>query len=194
MSFEIEIKAHIADNELNTVKSFFDSYATSLNLGEIDKDDVYWGRPDNLKKAVFRTRREKTSDGYRILFTAKPQKTASNGIECNTEIEFSAQDSWEECLSFQKALGFTVVRHKFKTGWHYLVKLNGFEIHAEILNIKYLGYFLEMEICPETLEGFNKEEAVKTLKDLLILSSLSLNAIEARGYNDMLIECGHQLG
>ena len=116
-------------------------------------------------------------------------------LENNIEIEYRAFDDWEKCLEFQKALGYEIVRHKYKTGWHYHVCLDSLEIHAELLNVKYLGWFLEMEYCPESLnDEVLTNKAVETLKLILSKCGIKESQIEPLSYTKMLMSCGHLLG
>ena len=69
-----------------------------------------------------------------------------------------------------------------------------YDIHVELLNVKYLGWFLETEICPPSLEGFDVENAHKVLRDLLAAIGISEDAIEHVGYNKLLKAIGHDKG
>ena len=76
----------------------------------------------------------------------------------------------------------------------YQKKKDGFDIHIELLDIRFLGWYLEMEICPESLENFDFEAADRTLRKVLSLTGISEDAVEARGYNKMLREIGKERG
>ena len=137
-----------------------------------------------------------TEDGPDVLFTAKPSKTKTDrGTEENQELEFSCPDSqWDRILTFCSGIGLQVCRLKWKKGTGYQIKLDGFDIHIELLEIRFLGWYLEMEICPESLDGFDFEAADKTLRKVLSMTGISEECVEARGYNKMLRELGKDKG
>ena len=71
---------------------------------------------------------------------------------------------------------------------------NGFEVHAELLEVKYLGWFLEMEICSEESNDEDLEAEDKALREILSLVGLDEGAVESLGYNRMLKAIGHEKG
>lgn len=195
MAYEIELKARVEENELDRVKSAILALPGVKELGNTSKFDIYWSYTED-GDPVFRTRREMTENGPDILFTAKPSKTKSEkGTEENHELEFNCPDTqWDRVLAFWSGIGFQVCRLKWKKGTGYRVMIDGFDIHIELLNIRFLGWYLEMEICPETLEGFDKDAADKVLRKILALCDISEDAVEVRGYNKMLKEIGKDRG
>lgn len=195
MAYEIELKAHVGDSRVESLRETLMRIPTMAFHGETDKYDVYWSHtPDG--EPLYRTRREMNENGPDILFTAKPSKVkTSNGTEQNTELEFAAAaDQWERIQEFCSGIGLKVCRIKWKKGYSYFVTYQGFEIHVELLFVKYLGWFLEMEICPESLEGFDSVLADKALRSLLVEVGLCESDVESRGYNRMLKEIGHDKG
>ena len=117
------------------------------------------------------------------------------GTEENQELEFCAPDSqWDKVLSFCNGLGLQVCRLKWKKGTGYMVNVDGFSIHAELLDVRFLGWFLEMEICPETLEGFDFNAADSALRKVLSIAGIPEEAVEIRGYNRILKEIGRDRG
>ncbi|MCQ2397782.1 MAG: CYTH domain-containing protein [Sphaerochaetaceae bacterium] len=194
MGYEIELKAHIDEQEVERLLSKIRNFEGTVDLGRINKEDIYWADSDD-SEPVFRTRYEVFSDGSRILFTSKPYKTKTVGTEFNTENEFTVSaDQWDKVIKFVRGLGLCVCRHKYKNGWHFECQQDGFNIHAEILEVKYLGYFLEMEIAGDDNDDVDKIAAETSLHRLLENLNVSSEAIEPKGYNRMLTECGHRLG
>lgn len=195
MGFEIELKAHVREDQVDYVLSAISALPSAKSLGPISKFDMYWSQTDE-GEPIFRVRREMTADGPDILFTAKPNKVKTEkGTEENQELEFTASDNqWDNILNFCSGIGLQVCRLKWKKGKHFHVMYNGFDVHAEVLDVKYLGWFLEMEICPESSEGFDIEGADRALRSILAEVGISEDAVESRGYNRMLKAIGHNKG
>ncbi len=194
MGFEIEIKAHVPPERVASIRDFLSSYPGSQNLGTIDKCDIYWANSEN-DPPRFRTRLEKSDEGSVVVFTSKPLKKKDYLTEYNVENEFtSPSDQWDRVLEFVKGLGLAVCRRKWKKGYNFMVPCNGFSIHAELLEVRFLGWFLEMEICSETEEEIDKSEAEKALFAVLDASGLERSLVEKTGYNKMLVAAGHERG
>ena len=168
MSYEIEIKARVKDEQLESVKDAISALPGVKILGSINKFDMYWSQTDD-GEPLFRTRREMSSAGPSILFTAKPTKTKTEkGTEENRELEFRVPDTqWDEILTFWSSIGLQVCRLKWKNGFHYLFECEDYPVHIELLDVKYLGWFLEMEICLDSMEGVDVNAADRALRDLL---------------------------
>ncbi len=195
MAYEIELKAHVDESELDRVIDALLGIPGTKALGNTSKFDMYWSKTED-GDPLFRTRRELNADGPHVLFTAKPSKKRNeNGMEENQELEFVAPDSqWDDVLTFCSGLGLQVCRLKWKKGTGYMVTQNGFAVHVELLDVKYLGWFIEMEICPRTLDGFDVQAAERALYELLEVVGLSSDAIEHVGYNKLLKAIGHDRG
>ena len=195
MGYEIELKAHVREDQLDAVKSAISALPEVRSFGPINKFDMYWSQTED-GDPLFRTRREASAEGSHVLFTAKPNKTRTpDGTEENQELEFTAPDSqWDNILTFCSGLGLQVCRLKWKKGSHYHVLFDGYDIHVELLDVKYLGWFIEMEICPASLDGFDVENAHEVLRRLLSVLSISEDAIEHLGYNKLLKAIGHDKG
>ena len=195
MGYEIELKAHVREDQIDSVLTAISELPSVRNLGPINKFDIYWSQTDD-GDPLFRTRREATAEGSHVLFTAKPNKTRTpDGTEENQELEYIAPDSqWDNIMTFCSGLGLQVCRLKWKKGSHYHVRFEDYDIHVELLNVKYLDWFIEMEICPASLEGFDIENAHKVLRRLLSELCISEDAIEHVGYNKLLKAIGHDKG
>ncbi len=195
MAYEIELKARVKDDDIDRVRKALIDIPGASYHGINNKFDMYWSQTDD-GEPLFRTRREITEKGPHVLFTAKPMKTKDGlGIEENKELEFTASDDqWDKILQFYSGIGLQVCRLKWKKGYDYMFCIDGFDIHAELLDVRFLGWFLEMEICLDTLEGVDKEAADKALRKALALVDISEEAIEPTGYNKMLMAIGHDKG
>ena len=195
MAYEIELKAHLNENDLDRVRSSILAIPGAKALGDTNKFDIYWSQTED-GDPLFRTRREMTADGPRILFTSKPSKTKTEkGTEENQELEFCTFDSqWDRVLTFCSGLGLQVCRLKWKKGSGYLVEIDGFPIHAELLEVKFLGWYLELEICPENLDGFDLDAADRALRKVLAVAGIPEEDVESRGYNRMLKAIGRDKG
>ena len=195
MAYEIELKAHVRESELDSVIEKLLGIPGTKALGHTSKFDIYWSKTED-GDPLFRTRREMTDDGPRILFTAKPsKKRKEDGTEENQELEFLVPDSqWDDVMNFCNGLSLQVCRLKWKKGTGYQVQMDGFSIHVELLDVRYIGWFIEMEICPQTLDGFDMDAAELTLRNLLSFVGLSADDIEHLGYNKLLKAIGHDRG
>ena len=194
MSYEIELKAHVVTEDVDRVRKSLSS-AGAEYLGPIEKFDIYWApAPDG--EPVFRTRRQMTVHGPEVLFTAKPSKTKTEkGTENNRELEFTTADrQWDNVLTFCSGIGLQVCRLKWKKGHEYSVDIDGFTIHAELLDVRYLGWFLEMEICADENDAVDAEAADRALRKLLSVAGIPEDSVEGRGYNRMLREIGKEKG
>lgn len=194
MGYEIEIKAHVAEDDYDRVKDALFALPDCDYLGTTDKEDIYWSH-DIEGQPVFRTRKECINGVPRILFTSKPLKNRDDKTEVNVENEFEvASAQWENIIEFVRGLGFLICRLKFKRGIHFQVTVNGFSIHAELLYVRHLGYFLEIEICTDDVKDVDVKDAEDALYKLLDLCGIQRSQVEAKGYNKMLTAIGRQRG
>lgn len=194
MSYEIELKAHVVPEDVERVRDCLLSSGAGY-IGPTDKFDIYWAKTSD-GEPVFRTRRQLTVQGPEVLFTAKPSKTKSEkGTENNQELEFVTPDKqWDNVLTFCSGIGLQVCRLKWKKGFEYTVDIDGFTIHAELLDVRYLGWFLELEICVDDIAAVDSEAADKALRKLLSICGIPEDAVEGRGYNRMLRDVGKEKG
>ena len=173
MAYEIEIKAH-ADMSL---KERIDDYVGQKGE-EVVKSDTYYAFPDD-EAPRFRLRLE---NGH-ILVSAKHNRREA-GLECNEELEFVHKDvsDYDTMAAMAQMLGYRVFIHKYKKGWSWHLG----DVHIELLDVRHLGPFLEMEIL-SAKDGF---EANRASYDRLfsVLHDLGLGdgAVEERSYQEML--------
>lgn len=173
MGYEIEIKAHCDA----TIKERIDSYCGREGQYVVKEDTYYAFSQDTMPR--FRIRRE--NDG--ILVSAKVN-SRQGGLECNRELEFFHENvsDLDVMKEMAKMLGYEVFIHKYKKGWSW----HAHDVHIELLDVKHLGWFLEMEIISQT-DGFesnraNYEKLFKVLHDL----GLDDKSVETRSYQELL--------
>lgn len=191
MGLEIEIKARVLDEEVNSILNLLKTLKCSNYIGKIKKSDVYWSKSIE-DKPILRTRVEEDEKTKNLYLTSKPNKTKINGTEINTENEFQVSlDQKEKVEEFISGLGLVICRLKSKEGYQFLIEENGIQLHAELLNVKFLGWFLEIEMTDETVSESEAENAILKVFDEV---NLSRDRIEPTGYYKLLKACGHSLG
>lgn len=192
MGCEIEIKARI--ESLDEVFSKLSNLPYSTYTGTVDKTDIYWAKALE-GPLLFRTRLQNINKEQSILVTSKPSKSKDCGTELNVENEFElCPDQWDNVMEFCEGLNLVHYRHKYKKGHQFVLKKNSSVIHAELFEVRYLGFFLEMEICGDSFEAFNTEQASEDLRLVLDDLGISRDAIESRGYSKLLEDVGQILG
>ncbi len=173
MSYEIEIKAHASEG----LKEKIDKYCNKT--GErVDKEDIYYAFPDD-EAPRFRIRRE----NERLLVSAK-KNHRKDGLECNEEVEFYHDNLADKTVMMAMAslLGYEIFIYKDKSGWSWLKD----GVHIELLDVKHLGWFLEMEIISE-VGGFEENRAsYEKLYRILDDLGVARCEIEERSYQAML--------
>ena len=195
MVTEIELKAHVQNSE--ALKLLLQKNAIFLFFFE--KNDNYWIQTTpyvtkNPPLAPFssglRIRRERRTlpDGTieSLSLATYKIKEVRDGVEINEEREFAVDPAsgFEEFLIH---MGFVSGISKQKRGCAFSRE----GISAELLEVKGLGWFLELEIIIEDIKAGNKrEEAAAQAKKRLLafLDSLGIEreAIESRFYSEML--------
>ncbi len=173
MAFEIEIKAHARAG----LKDRIDAYCAAEGEAVI-KDDTYYCFPGD-ERPRFRIRREND----RILVSAK-RNLRLDGLECNREVEFWHDDAGDLDVMHEMALmlGNEVLIHKHKAGWSWMKG----EVHIELLDVRHLGWFLEMEVI-SAVDGIEANSAhYESLFRILHDLGLNDDAIEPRSYQEML--------
>ena len=188
MATEIELKAHVNDSE--ELRITLSGKAEFLH--SFEKKDCYWfAEKSGLPSSGFRIRSEKRSfpDGKEVslCFATYKNKEVRDGIEINDEREFSVEPA-VEFEEFISKLGLKPARSKEKRGWAY--SKNG--ITAELVEVKGLGWFIEMEIISHTANAETFAAGKKRLLDFLAEIGVANDAIESRFYSEMLNEAANE--
>jgi len=182
MSLEVEMKAHVGENQLEEIKNRLKQMANYI--GTVEKHDIYWAKEID-SELLFRTRLQILGDKKEVLFTRKPVKTLLE-TEINEEIEFSSDTkNWNEIQQFFVSLGYKIGLKKIKEGWEYLTEINGIEIHIELMKVNTLGYFFEAEITFKERNDSYIKLCQKALFDLFEKLGLTQN-IERKTYHKMI--------
>ena len=201
MAIEIELKAHVKDNEaLKLLLSDRAQYLCSF-----EKQDTYYFPIDNsdIPKSGVRLRAESRTfpDGTekKAVYVTYKTKEVRDGIEINDEKEFEVCSSQHSTVSvfdeFLKMMGLSPGYTKQKRGWAFSKE----EINVELLEVEKLGWFLEMEIVVNDTDNDtdidasdNNDKTIdeKRKKLMGFLSELGIgkDAIESRYYSEMLRE------
>lgn len=185
MSTEIEVKAHIENNDsiqkrLSVMGNFYRSYT---------KSDSYW-RSLQAGDYGVRIRREQWLDAsgtaHDAVTATTKKKTISGGIEVNDEEECAVDD----LALFEKSLqsrGMHKAMSKEKNGSAWTVQRGaGRPILAEVSLVAGLGWFLELEIIADDDRPELVEESRKRLLALLAELEIPASQIESRSYAKML--------
>ena len=174
MAYEVEIKAH-AYPELKEVIDRF----TGKEGHIVHKDDVYYAQ-EGYTSPRFRIRDE----GDKLLITAK-RNHREGGLECNEELEFS-HDVKDKQTMHQMALmlGYHVFIEKHKEGFEWM---HG-PVHIELLNVRKLGWYLEMEIMSPTDDRDANRDRILALYSILDSVGLCSCDVESKSYQQMLRE------
>lgn len=187
MGFEIEVKTRVKDTDHNRVGGLLSSHPGFVQMRSVCKDDIYWSRPEEGKKA-FRTRFERIDGESQVLFTSKPSKSYDR-TELNEEHEFIAHDvDRASLMTFFKSIGYEVFMLKKKEGYDFEIRQGSHLINAELLKVEGLeGLFLECEITffdePSASES---EKAQDDLMSLLLYCGYREEDLEKRTYKSLL--------
>ncbi|MFA7109863.1 MAG: hypothetical protein WC162_12035, partial [Sphaerochaetaceae bacterium] len=93
MSLEVEMKAHVREDQLEEIKKRLTQIADFI--GTVEKHDIYWATELD-SELLFRTRLQILGDKKEVLFTRKPVKVLEE-TEINEEIEFRSNvEDWDE--------------------------------------------------------------------------------------------------
>lgn len=175
---EIELKARVRDPA--AVEARMDSFMSFV--GTIEKHDEYWSIPVLSSMVLttgfrFRIRHEEG----KTLITFK-EKTYTDTIEVNREVEFSVQNE----ASFRKFIEKMSAKHlysKQKKGKQWRGEGN---LLAELVTIEGLGTYLEVELLFEDNSQVKPESVKKRLVEIIERCGLSIADIEARPYSQLL--------
>lgn len=188
MSKEIELKAHVFNLE-KTLCIVRNTHGINHECF-LEKKDVYLKNYENQPACRVRLERIGPNDKSltdNVWITVKDKKSI-NGIEVNEEIEIdSSSSNFEKSVTLFKYLGYKEFLTKEKRGYSFIFDKFKFPLHIEILEVKPLGWFIEMEFTPEGVLS-DKEIAIAK-NDLLValkLFNIEKSAIEKRFYCDLL--------
>lgn len=188
MQKEVELKAHIASNSVETLKKNLTSQ---------------FGKPEEEKKSDTYYKDESGSD-VRIreilddfVFTKKDQ-SMDGGIEVNNEYEKVL--TLEEKQKIEKTLA--PFMKKAKIGYIWSTKIESFDVNIELIKVsgylttttsdikeKDLGYFLETEFLIEYSENEDITDKITLAKQLLETFYKRYNlyeSIESKKYMQLL--------
>jgi len=182
MVTEIELKAHIRSSE--ELKRKLSQKAEYLYAFE--KKDEYWYNDEStLLPSGLRIRDEKRifPDGREesLTLATYKNKEVRDNIEINDEREFNVAPivAFEE---FLRRIGLKPGRSKQKRGWAFLKD----SITAELVEVKDLGWFIELEIVTQDRNEGAFAQGKKRLLELLSDLGITEEAIESRFYSEML--------
>ncbi|HWR10509.1 MAG TPA: class IV adenylate cyclase [Rectinemataceae bacterium] len=175
---EIELKAKVIDHSAVEKRlSAFMEFA-----GEIDKQDEYYALPvvtSFIPSIGFRLRLR--SEPGRETVTFK-EKTYTENIEINKEVEFGILDA-EAFRKFLDKMSAKLLYKKRKTGTSWKGDKG---IVAELVRVDGLGEFLEVETLNEEGSEIDVEGIKKNLFEVVQRCGLPLSSIEAKPYSQLL--------
>jgi adenylate cyclase class 2 len=186
MSYEIELKAHVKEYDVEAIKNKL------LQLGVLKysytKSDEYWFAAKekmDLPASGVRVRKEirqyENSCTSQVIITYKTRERRGD-IDVNLENEFEVTDA----IPFERLLTRCGLQkkgvNKIKKGRYFVVD----GINSELTFVEKLGWFLELEIiaCDDALNTTN--EATKRIYDLFTKVGITKNQYEPRYYTEML--------
>ncbi|MDR2807425.1 MAG: class IV adenylate cyclase [Spirochaetaceae bacterium] len=181
MGIEIELKAWVDDPAM--VSQIFTAIGAEF-VGTFEKDDCYWIFPASLQE--LRIRKEVKTDPSGIVVQSScvtyKTKEIQDGIEINDEQEFDVSDAGIfEKLFIRLGAIPKITKYKQGQAWNY----NG--ITAELLLVRNLGHFIELEFISDSRDTQTVHNIKSRLMDLLSRLNISTNRIEPRYYTDLLI-------
>ena len=189
MALEVELKAHVQDVDL--VKNRLSSLAENGTVLCEVKDDIYYCNQG--EDALFRIRLSQEGPSFdqmegTVLFTRK-YKSLAEGVEVNREVEFTTDPSqFATAQAFMLSLGYEQYIRKAKRGYLYTFAVSPLlpSVHAELVEVSTLGWFLELEFIVESdaLVPVAKKALTETLERL----GLEQTAVESRYYMHLLKE------
>lgn len=175
---EIEMKARVADPR--TVREKLSGIF--IYEGDVEKDDEYWSAPTlsaAIPAAGFRYRIRREGRGTTVTFK---DKTYSDGMEINSEVEFGISDE-DAFRSFMARLSAQPLYRKKKKGSQWRGK-DG--LLAELVEVEGLGFFLEIE---QVVDDARKADLVlikEKIGRVMEKCGLSRSDIECRPYSQLL--------
>lgn len=188
MATEIELKAHVDD-----VDKILFSIRNTLGISQEcfqEKRDIYLSK--EIDKPSVRCRLEKKQLDKNnlissLLITVK-NKELSGKIEENNELEIDCDaHNFETAVELFKALGYRETLLKEKTGYSFMLARYQFPLHVEVLEVKPLGWFLEIEFSIDKKLSAVEVSALKVnLLEALSLFGVNQDKIEGQYYRDLL--------
>lgn len=188
MATEIELKAHVdnIDNLLFCIRNtdgisdeYFQEKRDIYLTNEIDKPPVRC----RLVKKIY----EGDNISSSLLITVK-NKELNDTIEENNEIEIECSSTeFNKSVELFKALGYKETLVKEKTGYSFMFNKYKYPLHIEIIEVKPLGWFFEIEFSiEEKLSNLDISYLKANLMDTLDLFKISHDKIETQYYRDLL--------
>lgn len=175
---EIELKAKVDDRiEIERRLSTFMSYE-----GKIDKNDEYWSLPmvtSFIPSVGFRLRLRIEPGKATVTFK---EKTYTDNIEINKEVEFGILDP-DSFRKFLDKMSAKLLYRKRKSGTSW--KGEG-GIIAELVLVDGLGEYLEVETLCEEGEEVHVESIKMNLIGIIERCGLSESDIEPKPYSQLL--------
>ncbi len=173
MRYEIELKAWVEDWDALETRL----RATCEFIREFHKSDRYFRRPaDAERDTSFRLRRD--NDGAVVTFK---EKRPRDGVEYNRERESGVDDA-DVFLELVERVGCIEYASKIKNGLEF--RSDGMTV--ELVRVKGLGSFLEIEIIEHTSDASVHEQAALKIRAFLGRTGISEGQIEERSYVDLL--------
>ncbi len=175
---EIELKARVSDRTL--IEKRLLTFMTYM--GEIDKNDEYYALPvvTSFIPAIGFRLRLRTEPG-RETVTFK-EKTYTENIEINKEVEFGILDA-QAFRKFLDKMSAKLLYKKRKTGTSWRGEGG---IIAELVAVDGLGEFLEVETLNEEGVDIDVENIKKKLFAIIERCGIPLSSIEAKPYSQLL--------
>jgi len=175
MTFEVELKVHLADPAAVEVRA--------AELGkftkETHKEDVYFRRRGDTSSYPVERFRLRQEEATAVVTFKQPVK--AGGVEVNEEVEFEVDDA-HAFFRFAGRFGFEPFVIKRKQARIYRIG----RAHVELNEVEHLGHFVEIEILCETED----EVPVARIELARLLNQLGLDPanLERRPYIVMIQE------
>ncbi|MHA2363712.1 MAG: class IV adenylate cyclase [Candidatus Hodarchaeales archaeon] len=192
MSFEVELKVKISEEEKSKIQNYIQEN-NPVYLGEIEHIDLYFDKKDsNLSLAIedkalrLRTAR-KTNDpsSSRLDVTFKgPKIKSTSKTRQEFELYLVPNSSYKDVLAFFEALDYQQkisVRKKRKD-----YQLQG-GVKLSLDEVEVLGNFIELEVVSHTFEEITEAEDKLWILIRNILGDISIDRSIMESYVEMLL-------
>lgn len=175
---EIELKAKVENGA--TVRRLLESFMTYA--GQIDKSDEYWSLPvtaNFISMVGFRLRLRIEPGQATVTFK---EKTYTDNIEVNKEVEFGILDA-DAFRTFLGKMSAKLLYRKKKSGTSW----KGDDgIIAELVDVDGLGEYLEVETMREEDAVIDVEAIKRDLIEVIQRCGLPISSVEPRPYSQLL--------